>query len=372
MPTARAQKTLKAPDTAMLWFLTSSTLLMALAYIMPRRTGIWRRRAMETAMLLIAALPSLRAGMEHLGMQHLSLIPAAAAAPAGGNPWPAWLPSLHLPLGHAATFGQMGESPWLIAWAVGAGAGLLLLARRLAGLRHLRRSAAPLPPHAARHVAALLGLPGTVVAQRFRLCPQVTTPVVIIGLPSLVVLPPSWAGWPERLQRSALRHEWHHVLQKDAWWYFGARLFRILLWFHPLAWRLTESWEEECEHQADRAAVGAQDPADYADDLLGLAGRDRAAFAGALPWQGAPGFLGPRGSQLHRRVKSLLDPRAASARGSAHDWLIIPSALALILLTAASCAWTGIRPFPTSSSMRPPAEVQEAQLRLSANPFPAD
>lgn len=322
----------------MLWFLASSTLLMALASMMPRAMKQWRRRAMEATPLLIMLLPLMRQGLEGLGFQYPLL-------------------------GHAMVSAQPHEHEWQIAWGLGTFLGMLAFMQKLKGALRLRRNAHRLPLNLTRQTAAELNLTPTTVSQRFRLCQTTDTPLVVPGLRPVVLLPGNWHHWPARLQRSALRHEWHHVQQGDAWWGCVMQLFCAVFWFHPLAWHLAASWTDECEHLADSAAVGHEDPADYALDLLGLADRVRMP---AISWQGVPAFLGPRGSRLQRRVQVLLESHGTCTRIQS-TWLAV-SGLTLLLLAAAGCAWSGMR----SSGVESAAFRHEARLRLAADAFPAD
>jgi beta-lactamase regulating signal transducer with metallopeptidase domain len=301
---------------------------------------------MEITALLILLLPLMRRGLEGLGAEHLSL---GRLTEAGSN-------------------GDGFEQGWMtgfgMVWVAGAMIGLGLLMRRLTAVWRLQKNSKRVPQHIARRIADELHLPLKVVENRFRLSREMETPVVALGWPSTVLLPEAWSDWPQRLQLSAMRHEWHHVLSGDAWWSCGMRMFCMALWFHPLAWHLASRWADECEHLADCAAVRGGDPADYAGDLLGLAGR---AATPMMTWQGVPGFLGPRNSRLHRRVRALLDGRGGSRPYQA--WLSL-GGLVLLLVLAGSCAWSGVRPAP--AEVVEEGMMEEVQLRLAADAFPGE
>ncbi len=326
----------------MLWLIACSTLLLAVAVFMPSSSGPWRRRMLELTALLVTLLPLLRMGLEFTGIATSPLrqvVPVAAAGailPAVGQI------ALELWIGGVIAFSLLGLRSWL-------------------RVRGLASRAEKLPATTTGRIAALLGLPRQTVQTHIRLSAEVTTPVVLPTSPGLILLPTGWSLWPERLQTSALRHEWHHLRHRDALWSCCMRAFCIVFWFHPLAWCLASRWSEECEHLADRAAVAGGDPADYAQDLLGLA-----AGRGAQALSGLTGFLGPRGSRLHRRVQALLIASGETGPSGTSMRAVI----VVMLLLAGNCAWIGVRERNLTTLAGPLAS--EIRLRLTADAFPAD
>lgn len=328
----------------MLWIFASSTLLLAVALLLPAQPQT-RRRILELTALLVTTLPLARLGLEAWGVAPgpLAAMESAAAGDSAMDAAPALL------------------TRWVLGgWTLG----LLLCAlwslRQWQAVRRLARHAQPLTAAQEGRVSAVLGLPRPQVARRFRTCAGLETPLVLPTHPSLVLLPQAWQAWPERLQASSLRHEWHHVLSRDPGWQSLLRVFCILFWFHPLAWRLAARWAEASEQLADKAAVGGGNPADYAQDLLGLA----SGMSHSPTWQGAMGFLGNGTSRLQRRVSALLSPtrRPSSPTGGMRSFVVV------MLLLAGNCAWLGVR-----ARQLPAAATQnEVYMRLSANPFPAD
>lgn len=316
----------------MLWFLASSTVLMAAAL-----ASRWRRRGLEAAVILVALLPVLRWSVETADL----------------------LPVIHLKIS-LPTAGQSSLAALLpIVWFYGVVIGLVRLAFQMARVLPLRRSTLPLSAEATAQVAEALRLTPRIVARHFRIAAQFGTPMVLPTLPATVLLPGDWGSWPPRLQASALRHEWHHVRHGDAFWHVLMHLFCVVMWFHPLAWQLATHWTDECERWADHTAVGADDPADYASDLLSL------VLPSSRPMAVALGFFGTGKSRLHRRIESLFKSHATSVSEAARSGVPATTLLFLLVL-ALGCAWTGTRQNADAILH------QEAELRLNAEAFPAD
>ncbi|HYF34821.1 MAG TPA: M56 family metallopeptidase [Prosthecobacter sp.] len=310
----------------MLWFLTASTVILAAALVLRGR-----RRGLEMAVVLVVFLPVLRWSLERAGL------PLAPALP-----------------GTAATAEASAlTTPLAVIWSVGFFIGLVRLARQLLGLVRLSRSSRALRRDAASRIAAALNLPPAAVRRHFRRSDQSGTPMVLPLSPALVLLPADWDRWPLRLQISALRHEWHHVRNGDAYWHALLHLFCLALWFHPLAWCLAARWADECEAAADRAAVGRENPAEYASDLLSLT-FTAPRLAVAL------GFLGSRQGRLSRRIEGLFRPSPDSRDQ------VPKTTLLLLIVLAVGCAWTGMRQLAKAELL------QEAEVRLSAEAFPED
>jgi beta-lactamase regulating signal transducer with metallopeptidase domain len=314
----------------MLWFLIASTLIFAAALVLP--AGRRRKQRIEVAAALVLALPLMRS--------------LCASMPAAGGA------SFSLPLERAENV--MPQTLLTVVWGLGLLICLARLTRQALGVRKLLRCSVPLDAAGAEEVAACLHLRLGTARQRFRISGAVATPVVAPMAPAVVLLPTNWNDWQPRLRRTALKHEWHHVQNSDVWRQVGMHLFRALLWFHPLAWRLTAAWMDECEAEADRAAVGADDAADYCSDLLSL------RPAAGRPLALAPGFMNARGNRLSRRIERLLQKPCVSKEQTAGVKLF------LLLALSIGCAWVGARRAQVADLR------EEAEVRLSAEAFPAD
>ncbi len=75
----------------------------------------------------------------------------------------------------------------------------------------------------------------------------------------------------EELQ-AALAHEFAHFHGNDLRWNFGLHIMTLLLWFHPLAWRVRVAHVDACDERCDADAAGLlPDPLDYARALARIA-----------------------------------------------------------------------------------------------------
>lgn len=308
----------------MTWFLLSSSLLMAVALLVPASAVGLKRRALEAAALAVLLLPWLSQMMP----QNTSI---AASQPS-------------VETARAPTI-------WISFWILGIAVGLFQSLRQWCQVRRLRMQSRELLDEERERVAELVMIQSSRDLRRFRVSSLIETPLALPGRESGVLLPQDWMSWPRRLQGTALRHEWHHVLRHDALLACLMRGFAVLFWFHPLAWRLVSAWSAACEHEADRAAVANADPVAYADDLLAFAsGRVTAPVP-------LPAFTS---SRLGDRI-ALLFVRPGWRRRS--RWLALACLLALASITL-GCAWLG----------RPHAALMhdEMQTRLSASAFPLD
>ena len=191
--------------------------------------------------------------------------------------------------------------PWLWpAWL----AGVLVLTFRLTlgsfGLaRVVRRSSAASDGivEECLTIAARLGCRGSV---RVRRTLDVATPC-LAGLCRPVLLLPDRECEEVRPDglRAILAHELAHALNHDLAWNRAAHVASILLWFHPLAWRIRVAHAAACDAVCDAVAA----------DLLGDVGSycrtlARLAVRAARP-SPAHGLAMARTSEVRRRLDAL-------------------------------------------------------------------
>ncbi len=77
----------------------------------------------------------------------------------------------------------------------------------------------------------------------------------VIVLPERMISDEYAAEWP-----AIFAHEVAHLRSADLFWMFAARLIGVLLWFHPLIWKLRGAHNTACEEVCDAVA------ADYIGD----------------------------------------------------------------------------------------------------------
>jgi TonB family protein len=96
---------------------------------------------------------------------------------------------------------------------------------------------------------------------------------------STILLPPGFTEWSAQKLRAVIAHEHSHVLHKDCYVLWLARLHICLFWVNPLAWWMQRRLACLAEITSDEAALTVvADRAGYAEILLEFA-RQRAASA---------------------------------------------------------------------------------------------
>jgi TonB family protein len=96
---------------------------------------------------------------------------------------------------------------------------------------------------------------------------------------STILLPAEFNEWSAQKLRAVIAHEHSHVLHKDCYVLWLARLHTCLFWVNPLAWWMQRRLASLAEITSDEAAVTAvEDRARYAEILLEFA-QQRAASA---------------------------------------------------------------------------------------------
>ncbi len=96
-----------------------------------------------------------------------------------------------------------------------------------------------------------------------------------------------------------LAHELTHIRRRDNLWKALATLVLYVHWFNPLIWLFYHFYVIDMEASCDEAVIrGGSDRREYAYSLVGMASKNRSAFAG--------GFLAFGESALKERVKSIM------------------------------------------------------------------
>jgi beta-lactamase regulating signal transducer with metallopeptidase domain len=219
----------------------------------------------------------------------------------------------NVPLPNALTLALSQRERGLLAWAAFSEKTLLLtvwltgiaiLASRLfvghCRIRRMIRRAGPLPDGVwvlFARVAAAIGCRGRVELLQSA---DVSSPF-LSGLRRPVLLLPARmcdVSYSRDLP-AILAHELTHVRSHDLLWNFGLQLISIVLWFHPLAWRVRRTHLAACELVCDAASASfVGDVADYCRTLARVA----VEVCAALP---AAGIAMARTSAVGRRLRAL-------------------------------------------------------------------
>ena len=191
-----------------------------------------------------------------------------------------------------------------------------------------------------------------------RIHPQLKSPVVAGLLRPTIYLPESSRQWSTATLRMALLHELGHIQRRDLWMALLAQITCILHWFNPAVWWMRRTFLTQCEYACDAHLLkSGADPKTYALALCDVAQAASTpglslAMAGHAPLRDRIVFLS-----------------AARRRSS----IILP---AIVLITAGSAiAMSMVHFVPTMNDPLPGAPLpvmNEAELRFTADPFPAD
>jgi len=144
-----------------------------------------------------------------------------------------------------------------------------------------------------------------------------------IGVPatfgSSVLLPADFATWSDRKRDAVIAHERSHVVERDCYLLWLARLYTCLFWFNPLAWWMQREVAALAEATSDDAAVGiVGDRPAYAEILLEFANCARAANGAVAPMAT---------SRVGHRIERIISQTTSSAAATAKRRLIAIAAL---------------------------------------------
>ncbi len=322
---------------SLLFWIASATIILAATSFVRRQRGI-----LEAAAVMVCSLPLVAEVLSRLSISSPVLVERS-------------FPGIH---------GLESSPNWLgFVWLTGALFAFCRLAAGLVTVMQWRRRSVPLDSPTAQRIAGLVNASPIRVVRQVRVSSDIATPMVVPGWPSTILLPQDWTEWSDDLRTASIHHEWHHLMKRDGWRTLALAVFSAVWWFHPLALWLRHYWQDQTELEADEAATRRSDPTIYATALLDIASAPR---TGSWVPVLSVGFAAVGRHRLERRIAAILkaDHRLPSQNCSG------PAVVGLLCL-GAFLAWTGCNPLSS-----PPAEtgsrVDEARLRLTAEPFPAD
>ena len=101
---------------------------------------------------------------------------------------------------------------------------------------------------------------------------RVRIPLTTGVLRPTIVLPDDSDTWPKERCRAVLTHELAHVMRRDVFWQWLAKITCTVYWFHPMAWIAASRLRVERENACDDVVLesGAL-PSRYASVLVDLA-----------------------------------------------------------------------------------------------------
>jgi beta-lactamase regulating signal transducer with metallopeptidase domain/protocatechuate 3,4-dioxygenase beta subunit/peroxiredoxin len=194
-------------------------------------------------------------------------------------------------------------SYWLPSiWLAGV---VVFISRLMVGsliLARLVRQTSEVPDWIVGECRAIAGRLGCSRAVRVRRSTEVTTPFLTGVWHPVLMLPrqscPELEAKNEDL-RAILAHELTHARNHDLFWNLAASLASIVLWFHPLAWRIRAMHASACDAVCDAVAADTiGDVASYGRTLARLA-------LHAAQRQPAQGLAMARACDVRRRLDAL-------------------------------------------------------------------
>lgn len=308
-------------------YLIKASLLMAVVLVLGRLLAAsnprWRMLLFELTGVGVLLMPAV--ALLPLRFDVPLATNAPLPIPAKGElhaPGPGKLERAGASLGEGFAVGESGPGPvssgegahldafplgtvLMLVYLVGFG---VLGARQLRSARALRSELARLNPpgRATREVLAeLSGQMGLRDAPEFLVTEEEVSPLVVGARRPRLVVPrrltvPSQAG----VLRMALRHELHHIRNRDLQRVAFLQAFVLLFWFHPLAWMLRRAHNLAVEELGDRVGAEESGRSHYSASLARLA-------LDLRPQPGHPAAVGLfRSSQVVERLRRLRRPVA--------------------------------------------------------------
>jgi len=209
---------------------------------------------------------------------------------------------------HAETAGSVRPLvpplSWLVTllgvWALGAALLAVRLAIGFAGLEKLLRTSQLASDELVAEVGRIAAARGCRRDVQVRSSRQISVPFMCGFRSPVLVLPERMCLLDYRWQLpGVIAHELAHVVSNDFAWNMALRAASILLWFHPLVWRIGSAHRAACDAVCDAVA------ASYLGDVAGYCRTlAEAALAGTAPLP-ALGLAMARTCDVRRRMAAL-------------------------------------------------------------------
>ena len=221
-------------------------------------------------------------------------------------------------------------SPWLVAravWVVGCAGFVTALLGALWRLNRLKRAAEPWGAGQAIADALMKEMDHTRKVT-VTLHPSTIGPATMGILRPTILLPREAMHWHVSDLQRVLIHEIEHTLRRDWSTHLAVRVVCIAYWFHPLAWIAWRQLTVLAERSCDDAVLARANRADYAEQLVTLAGQLRAAPRLTLSMAGS--------SALSIRVGAILNGRQARGRAGRLAVVLTIGSVAILAVSVAS------------------------------------
>jgi beta-lactamase regulating signal transducer with metallopeptidase domain len=220
-----------------------------------------------------------------------------------------------------------------MAWLLGSGLSLFVLAVGLARLTWLASRAAPVSDGPWVAIAADISRRLGLVRPPRLLETDHPSLLVTWGLVTpKIILPRAARTWTDDRIAVVLRHELAHIRRGDWVVQMAGEILRTAYWFNPVVWvacsRLRLESEQACDDEVLSSGV---DGSDYATHLVELARVLKAESAPRLP---APAVA--RSSSLERRIHAMLDARLSRTPSTRTTRIVTAAALVTVTVAVAA------------------------------------
>lgn len=192
-------------------------------------------------------------------------------------------------------------STWaLILWSVGVLLGLVRLFVGVVRVAKTCNASHAVPARVESEVTRIAAGVPHAGAMLVKQCEAVTAPCSVGFLHNTILLPSAMCEKGRTAElRATLAHEIAHFAENDLRWNHLLHVVSVMLWFHPLAWRIRLAHADDCDQRCDATAANClEDVEGYGRLLAKIAlqtlGRTPAT---ALPMA--------RGSSVARRIEML-------------------------------------------------------------------
>ncbi|HUW20719.1 MAG TPA: M56 family metallopeptidase [Sedimentisphaerales bacterium] len=196
------------------------------------------------------------------------------------------------------------EHLWTIVFCAWLFVGVLMATHFLAVFVRIRKkikSSLSAPEHLRQLLQKVAHDLGCTQSVALRYSSDFTAPFLAGFRKPLIVLPERMTHREYSAELPAIfAHELAHLGSRDLLWLFAARCLGVLMWFHPLVWKLREALSTACEQVCDAVA------ADYvggADSYCGTLARLTLEINGTVPIVGGIPIV--RSCQIIRRLAIL-------------------------------------------------------------------
>src|SRR6202140_16840 len=293
----------------------------ALLRVLRRQNSGTRFAVWFLALLTVAALPVLGGvgeGRAPMAGMSSGMSSGMLSGMASAYSWGSLRPAITIP-GRWALF-------VFIAWAFGAGVGMMRLVAGLWRLRRLRLSCTPivaadLDP-AVRKTVDAIGASALVVSSSISISRSITIATseyvrvpAAIGFWKRTIVLPAWAlrELPAQDLNVILLHEFAHLRRWDDWTNLIQKIVRALFFFHPAVWWIEKRISVEREMACDDAVLAeTANPHGYAACLVSLLEKNLAHRLAQRRWSMAQAAV-HRAREASLRLAQILDKNRPAA-----------------------------------------------------------